>query len=325
MLATIILMEPRILEIPYCDGSTFKASDDYVRKWVQQNLNWSQRKATRTAQKVPNDWEDQCEKSFLRKAYCIKEYDIPSCLYVNSDQTQVVYAPGDKMTYAPTGSKQVSLIGGDEKRAFTVMVSVSNNGELLPFQAIYEGKTQVACPAPSSKNYDDVCKVGMLLEPSGTKTYWSNHETMHHFVDRILAPYFDKMREFLGLPKSQKALWQIDVWAVHRSVEFREWMAKHHSNIIIDFVPGGCTGLHQPCDVGIQRPFKHVIKRSYHEAVVNEMVEKLESGSTLLTTDKRIKIVRDRSVSWLWNAYIAVNKVDLVKKVRTYYSVSRYL
>lgn len=222
------------------------------------------------------------------------------------------------------GSKQVSLIGGDEKRAFTVMVSVSNSGELLPFQAIYEGKTKLACPSASSKNYEDIHKVGMLIEPSGTKTYWSNHETMHHFVNHILAPYFNKMRKFLGLPKSQKALWQIDVWSVHRSVEFREWMAKHHNNIIIDFVPGGCTGLHQPCDVGIQQPFKHVIKRSYHEAVVDEMVQKLESGLTLLTTDKHIKIVQDCSVSWLWNAYNTVNKVALVKKVRAYHYISRY-
>lgn len=30
MLAMIILMKPKILEIPYRDGSTFKASDDFV-------------------------------------------------------------------------------------------------------------------------------------------------------------------------------------------------------------------------------------------------------------------------------------------------------
>ena len=66
-------------------------------------------------------------KNHPLKAYSIKEYDIPSSLYVNSDQMQVVFAPGDKMTYAEKGAKQVSLVGGDEKRAFTMMVSIANN------------------------------------------------------------------------------------------------------------------------------------------------------------------------------------------------------
>ena len=69
-----------------------------MQHWLHETMSWSPRKATHAAQKKPLDWEDQCEKSFLRKAYLIKEEDIPAALYVNADQTQVVYAPGDKMT-----------------------------------------------------------------------------------------------------------------------------------------------------------------------------------------------------------------------------------
>ena len=100
----------------------FRASNDFVCHWVKKNLSWSIRKATHAVQKIPADWEDKCKKSFLCKAYSIKEYDIPSALFVNSDQTQVIFTPGDKLTYAPIGKKQVSLVGGDEKWAFTVMV-----------------------------------------------------------------------------------------------------------------------------------------------------------------------------------------------------------
>jgi hypothetical protein len=318
MLSTITIMEPSILDVPYRDGSTFKASDDFVRRWVRRHLNWAERKATRAAQKIPDDWEDKCEKSFLRKAYSIKEYDIPSSLYVNSDQTQVVFAPGDKMTYAEKGAKQVSLVGGEEKRAFTVMVSVANNGTLLPFQAIYQGKTALSRPSQTAPHFDDVIHAGMLLEFSGTATYWSNQQMMRNFVKKILAPYFDKERAKLGLPHTQKSLWQIDVWSVHRSEEFRNWMQANYNNIILDYVPGGCTGLHQPCDVGIQRPFKHSMKRSYHESVITEMLEKIEKDSPVLTIDKSIATLRMRSVTWLWNAYNAINKPDLIKKVNIF-------
>jgi hypothetical protein len=92
--------------------------------------------ATRATQKLPDDWEDLCKRAFLCIAYSIKEEDIPPELFINSDQTQVVYAQDSKLTWALTGSCQVTVIGKDEKRAFTVTVSVSNSGTLLPFQAI---------------------------------------------------------------------------------------------------------------------------------------------------------------------------------------------
>jgi hypothetical protein len=216
----------------------------------------------RQPKKKPVDWEDQCERSFLRKAYVVKEEDIPSALYVNSDQTQNNYAPGDKITWAPTGSKQVSVIGKEEKRAFTVMVSVASNGNLLPMQAIYTGKTSRSRPSSSSPHYYDLINAGFLLQESGTTTYWSNHNTMHDFVNLILAPYFERQKKQLRLPPSQKCLWSIDVWSVHHSQEFRDWMKANHPNIILDYIPGGCTGIAQPCDVGIQRPFKLSVKRS---------------------------------------------------------------
>jgi len=68
-------------------------------------MAWSRCKGTQAAQKKPVNWEDQCEKSFLRKTYVVKKEDIPSVLYINSDQTQNNYAPGDKVTWAANGTK----------------------------------------------------------------------------------------------------------------------------------------------------------------------------------------------------------------------------
>ena len=103
--------------------------------------------------------------------------------------------------------------------------------------------------------------------------------------------------------------------AVHRSQEFRDWMKEHHKNIIVMFVPGGCTGVFQACDVGMQRMFKHACKRAYHEDIVKNMLKKLDAGEDVLTIDKAIKTVRDGSVRWLWNAYTSLNDPKIVKKV----------
>ncbi len=174
MVATILESHPEIFDKQFHDGSCFKASDSFVCSWLHDALYWSPRKATRAAHKLPEDWENQCTKSFFRKAYSIKLEDIPPALFVNSDQTQVTYAPGDKMTWAATGSKQVSLVGMKEKRAFTMMVSVAADGTLLPFQAIYAGKGSRSLPKSSSPCFSDAVKAGFKFTPSGTKTYWSN-------------------------------------------------------------------------------------------------------------------------------------------------------
>jgi hypothetical protein len=102
-----------------------------------------------------------------------------------------VYAPGDKLTWAETGANQVDLVGAGEKHAFTVMVSVSNDGTLLPFQVICIRKTDKSCPAPSSPCYKEALAARFRFKYSGTATYWSNQRTMHSFVNNILTPYFD--------------------------------------------------------------------------------------------------------------------------------------
>ena len=53
----------------------------------------------------------------------------------------MVYAQGTKLTWAPTGSNQVSVHGADEKRAVTLCMSVANSSKLLPIQAVYQGET----------------------------------------------------------------------------------------------------------------------------------------------------------------------------------------
>jgi hypothetical protein len=236
---------------------------------------------------------------------------------VNSDQTQVVYAQGSKLTWTKTGSRQVTVIGEDEKRAFTVVVSVSNSGELLPFQAIYQGYSAKTCPSASAKDYDAAKAAGFRFEFSKTKTYWSTHETMHTLVDEIIAPYLAVEKAKLGLPDSQRSIWQIDVWSVHRSQEFRTWMKGHYPNIILDFVPGGCTGVWQACDVGIQRIFKHSLKHSYHEDVVSTILRQIDEGADTIEVNKKLGVLRDQSVSWMWKAHRTLNKPEIVKKVNS--------
>ncbi|KAF9033056.1 hypothetical protein BDZ89DRAFT_892353, partial [Hymenopellis radicata] len=204
-------------------------------------LGWTPRRATKAAKKVPENVDQILTDAFIREAHVIRDFGIPDALRVNTDQTQIVYQQGTKTSWSQKNSKQVSVVGHDEKRAFTLVPSIAANGDLLPMQAIFHGKTPTSCPSPKSPFYDDAIAFGTRFVPSKTDTYWSTQETMRDLVDHIIAPYFDEKKQELGLGPDQNSLWKIDCWSVHKSREFLDWMAANHGNIIVIFIPGNCT------------------------------------------------------------------------------------
>jgi hypothetical protein len=219
-------------------------------------------------------------------------------------------------------TQQVSIVGEEEKCAFTVMTLVSNSGVLLSFQAVYMGKSTRSCPNESANSYNEAERAGFCFEFSGTETYWSNAKTMRSFVNNILVPYFAEQKKIIGLPPSQKCIWQIDVWSVHRSKDFRDWMKTNHSNIILHYVPAGCIGVFQACDVGIQRIFKHSLKWSYYADIVSDILGQVKDKVTKVEIDKHVEVWRDQSVQWLWDVYKTLNNEKTVKKVMTHPCIS---
>ncbi|KAJ3984384.1 hypothetical protein F5890DRAFT_1397726, partial [Lentinula detonsa] len=206
-------------------------------------LDWSFRTATRAAQKLPENVDEILEEAFLREAYCICNYNIPAELRVNTDQTQTIYQPGTNVTWNQKGDRQVPAVGIDDKRAFTLVPSISASGELLPFQAIFQGSTAASCPSKKSPFYKEAMELGFRLEPSKTDTYWSTMDTMKSLVNDIIAPYFEREKADLGIesPSEQYSIWKIDCWSVHKSKEFLSWMKEAHPTIIVVFIPGNCT------------------------------------------------------------------------------------
>jgi hypothetical protein len=309
-------MAPEIFDKPYKDGSVFRVSDSYLRTWLRDTLKWSLRRPTNTAQKLPENWEDLCEKSFFRTAYLIKEHDIPSSLILNSDQTQIVYAPGTGLTWEKRGSPQVSVVGVEEKRAFTLVVTLADDGTLVPFQGVYLGSSKRSLPDEDARGYEELTEIGCKFVSSGTDTYWSNQKTSQDLVTHIIVPYLRETKKRLGLPPNQKALWKLDLWAIHRFKIFRDWMAENYPDIILTYVPGGCTSKWQPCDVGVNRPLKHIVRRSFHEDMVSEYLEQIEVAkkkNVEVKSDRKLKHLRNNS--WLWDAWQGVNDADLIKTV----------
>jgi len=136
---------------------------------------------------------------------------------------------------------------------------------------------------------------------------------MQSYVQNILVPYFEKHRE----DHDQICIWQIDCWSVHQSEVFCHWLHNTYPWIWVHYVPANCTGLFQPCDVGIQRVLKLAIRHSALQDIINNTMEQLGQGvePNMVTFEKKLPTVRNNSVRWLVKGYEAINKPDLVKKV----------
>jgi len=309
---------PEIFDTVLRNGTTFRGSETWVKNFIATHLNWSYRRSTQAAQKLPTNVDEVCHELFLRLAIIMRDKGInhPS-FFVNIDQTNIHFQSASSSTFDAKGSKQIAIVGKEEKRAYTLVVGVSASGDLLPFQAIYQGKTNRSLPRTVAPSYNEAVAIGIKLEFSGTDTYWSTFDLMCAYVTTILVPYWIRQKEQVGAPSDQDCLLLLDVWSVHRSVAFRTWLDKSYPWINYCFVPGGCTGVAQPCDVGIQRPLKHAVRQCQHADVVDETLALLEAGTSPadLRLDTTIGTVRDRSVRWMVKAYDAINKPSVVKKV----------
>jgi len=102
-------------------------------------------------------------------------------------------------------------------------------------------------------------------------------------------------------------------------------MKKAHKNIIVLFVPGGCTGIWQPLDVGIQHALKHSLRHSAHRDLVAEVLAHLDESESdgWITIDTTVVNLHDRSVGWVVRTYQELDDKALIKKVSSQDSVSK--
>jgi hypothetical protein len=315
----------KIYEKVASDKSRFWVSDSWVWRFVNRKLGWTLRKATQKAHKLPGDAELQMQTSWYHHAFTIFYHNVPAELRINGDQTQIVLQPPSCFTYDTRGARQVPIIGKDEKQAMTLMTTISASGELLPFQAIFKGRTAASLPNPSPDNpelkaaYNEAINLGFRFEFAGeSDTYWSTLQTMKDWVTFIVVPYFQKKKTLLGLQPDHACILQLDVWSVHSSKEFRQWMWDTFPYIILLYVPGGCTGVWQPCDVAIQRLLKQAIITHQNQARVQEVASKLQSGMEFATLrlDESLKFLRDQIPSSIVYAFKLLSpKKDFIKSV----------
>lgn len=152
------------------------------------------------------------------------------------------------------------------------MVASSAAGDFLPIQAVWAGKTGGSLPTKNAEKMQEAVNRGFIFSSAQSQkkgSHFSTFLTMEDWVVNVLVPWRAKIIERDNLDDDQLMIALLDIYAVHISEEFRSFIFKKHPYIILIFVPGGCTGLFQPADVGLQRVAKHVLKQDSLDFLVD--------------------------------------------------------
>ncbi|KAK1226816.1 hypothetical protein PQX77_010198 [Marasmius sp. AFHP31] len=301
MIAMIRKEQPQLL------NGKFKCTEQFVGDFLASKMDWTVRSGTRAAAHIPENAPELMERTFFRLVHLVTFYDIPPALVINMDQTGILVLMTWKKTYHKKGERQVDIQGKDEKRAYTLCVASTADGDFLPFQQVWSGKTKKSTPSKEAPGFDEAISAGFDFTCSQSKanSHYSTLKTMREWMTNILKPYVECYTMEHNLPSDQKTILYIDCYPVHTGEEFRTYVFRDFPNIFLIFVPANCTGIGQPADVGLQRVLKHLIRQDNLNYLVDSHTRDLEQGLTpaQIKCTTSLPALRDASVQPCVNAY----------------------
>jgi len=208
------------------------------------------------------------------------------------DQTGVHLVPASNWTYHTTGASSVAVVGAEDKRQITVCVASSLDGDLLPLQLIFQGKTERSLPLRTLELAASHAHVTF------SENHWSNQTTMKEYVEKVILPYAETCIERYHLDADANIILVLDVWAVHKSEEFRLYMRKH-PRIHLVYIPPNCTSKLQVADVVLQRPFKHIITQRFNQWAGANIAEQIADGKIVGLNDAlKMSNIKPLALQW---------------------------
>ncbi len=117
-------------------SALFDLTLDVLQTFLNLN-NFTKRKGTKAGRTMrPEDADAVEDRFFLGTAFIVNKNSIPKGLCFNFDETGISLGDVGKYTMAETASKQVRIIGIEDKRQITVVTATSADAQVLPLGVI---------------------------------------------------------------------------------------------------------------------------------------------------------------------------------------------
>jgi hypothetical protein len=167
----------------------------------------------------------------------------------NMDQTPVYFSYHRSKTLSKCGIKTVHVHKStSDTRQATYALTCTAAGDYLCPMPIFKGKVKGLIATRDLKHYDPTSVYACQ------DATWMDEVCMLWWVDEILKPYL----KCNPSPPGIMPVILLDAYQCHMMASVTDKIAELGIEII--HIPGGCTGLTQPLDVGINKPFKSRVR-----------------------------------------------------------------
>lgn len=250
------------------------------------------RRVTHTAQVHPQETVDQALQWLQIMRPIVSAPGVDQALVINMDQTPVYMSMHPPVSLNLQGQKTVhGRRTADKGSRFTACLAVSANGDKLKPFLIFKGKVggRIETREFPQNPHGDV--VHLCVQESA----WQDERNMLQWIDAVFVPYVQQRAQGI-VP----VLLVLDHFSVHWTADVRARLET--LGITTHKIPPGCTGLVQPIDVGIGKPFKERVKALWWEWMKDQ-------GANAATF---VSASREQAIEWIADAWELVTP-EIVK------------
>jgi hypothetical protein len=180
------------------------------------------------------------------------------------DQTPLAFSLESGDTLHLRGERFVPTRGtGGSKERTTVCLAVTADGRKLKPMVIFKGQPngQIARnELPSNPNRDDLA---MICQPNA----YQDEANMFHWIDLVLVPHIQERAQ--GIP----VVLFLDQFSAHHMPAIKRRLDE--LGVELHGIPGGCTWVVQPINVGVAKPFKGKCKDLWWNWMINPVEDDL--------------------------------------------------
>eukprot|EP01084_Bolivina_argentea_P097606 175457_1 len=289
------------------NGGTIDPSSETLHQSCYRRWKYVKRRATSTRKNMSENERKEKLKTWSTKVNKkIVEEKIHHSMVVDFDETSVAAVPSSDYTMNIRGRGTVKIAGRSDKRNVTAINAGALNGNKLPLQVIYGGKT-ARCEVKAEIFPDD-------WDITHTLSHWSTNESKLQYLLNIIVVYMDRMRQEHGLPADAKGLVIFDFHKTNTSnPEFYRVLTDNHIDYII--VDKGMTDDEQPMDQLVNKKTKTSLRGNFNEFYLYEYRQWIENGNDVadFKLDLRWGIIKNRHAGWLIEAFESITAEDNIK------------
>ena len=214
------------------------------------------------SQALRQDMEEEAREWLTLVRPILQAPNVQKKFVINMDQTPIFMSMHPKRTLDLQGRRTISCRRTSNSTArLTVSLAVSADGDKLKPMVIFKGTPDGRIATRELPDFETSDELLLCCQEHA----WQDERNMEWWIDAILVPYLQEKAD--GVP----VFLFLDQFEVHKSARTRAKLAT--LGIQLQLIPGGCTGLLQPVDISVGKPFKDRVRKKWFDWMVDQNPE----------------------------------------------------